>query len=135
VTELFQKGEFTLHSGRRSSFKIECDALTPEEWDTLAFLALAIAPGSFSDVRPIPEGGKPFARAILRQMDQLGWVFTPDAPLLVVDDVWTTGRSFEEYRASQPIDQRVSGVVAFARSPVASWVRPVFQLHDQAKYL
>ena len=33
MANLFQQGDFTLHSGERSGFKIECDALTSHDWD------------------------------------------------------------------------------------------------------
>ena len=33
---LLQEGNFTLASGKTSEFKIECDALTQEDWSTAA---------------------------------------------------------------------------------------------------
>lgn len=35
---LFQTGNFKLHSGKTSNFKIECDALTDEDLETFAKL-------------------------------------------------------------------------------------------------
>jgi len=43
---LFQLGKITLNSGKKSFFKIECDALTEEDWDCLAEIAMEeVIPG------------------------------------------------------------------------------------------
>ena len=33
---LFRHGQFTLHSGSQSAFKIDCDALTPDDIEALS---------------------------------------------------------------------------------------------------
>ena len=115
---LFQLGEFKLHSGEVSPFKIECDALTDDDWDTLGYLAAQKAP-KVRDVVGIPRGGLKFAEAIRRHV-----TIDPDTIYrIVVDDVLTTGNSFEPYK-----DLRTFGIVAFARAQPAPWIFPIFQL-------
>jgi len=113
---LFVSGDFTLHSGLQSPWKIDCDALTNADWATLAAMAVPLL-RPFKEVEGIPRGGIKFATA-LRPYAK------PDASLLLlVDDVLTTGESMEQRRAG---GDRVIGVVAFARGPWPSWVTPLF---------
>ena len=115
---LFQAGDFVLHSGQRSIWKIECDALTNADWDTLGYMALdAIAPKRFGMVESVPRGGNKFAKALGRAA-RAGESLT-----VLVDDVLTTGESMERARAGR---EDVIGVVAFARGPVPDWVTPLF---------
>lgn len=117
---LFVAGEFTAHSGNLLPYKIECDALTDED---LATLAAEVARRlRFSSVYGVPRGGRRFA-------DALALHRSPDGPLLIADDVLTTGASMEEVRsqiilagtAAQPL-----GIVIFARGPCPDWVTPLF---------
>lgn len=118
---LFQLGPFTLPSGRVSHFKIECDDLTPEDWASLARLAVEVLP-PFGAVEGVPRGGIPFAEA-LEPYVTLG-------PLLIADDVWVSGLSMERHRADREL---VRGVVAFTRGPVAAWVTSLFQMAPEAE--
>lgn len=116
---LFEVGDFTLHSGRKSSWKVECDALTPEDWRGLAMQVLDLGIASASDVIGVPRGGIPFADAlkeVLRQDDT--------APVLVVDDVLTTGGSLLEVMTKYPAS---IGLVAFARGPLPPRVSALWQ--------
>ena len=120
MANLFQQGDFTLHSGERSALKIECDALTTADWDTLA--AMVAERFTFWRVIGIPNGGTNFARA-LHHYDsyrRLG------APTLLVDDVLTTGESMESMRRTLQGD--VIGVVAFARRDCPDWIHPIFRM-------
>lgn len=125
MTSLFNTGEFRLHSGATSSFKIDCDALTD---DDLATLAIQIAArfrwrGTFG----IPSGGTRFAHALARFN-----VPCSDLPRLIVDDVYTTGSSMavERYRHHLPETPPAIGVVIFARSEPADWVHAIFKMWE-----
>ncbi len=112
-----QLAKVSLSSGRSSAFKIECDGLTDEDIGTAACLLARLLP-TFGDVEGVPRGG-------LRLADALRPLWVRDAPVLIVDDVWTTGASMEAHRAGRD----AIGAVLFARGPVAPWVTPLFTLH------
>lgn len=122
---LFQLGDFTLHSGNKSFWKIECDALTDNDWKTLA--AIVADRFHFSSVVGIPKGGKKLAWALEEYT-----CHEPNCPLLIVDDVLTTGISFEDFLRQLIRDgvnvSSISGLVVFARGKCPSWVTPIFQL-------
>jgi hypothetical protein len=117
----FNAGGIPLHSGGISDFKIDCDALTA---DDLTALAAKVAQRfKWETVCGIPRGGRRFA-------DVLDRYSTPDStlPLLIVDDVYTTGRSFEEALRSYSVPENRVGVVIFARSEPPDWIHPLFRL-------
>jgi hypothetical protein len=113
---IFIQKIFTMHSGERGNFKIECDGLTDEDWATLAFIVSQRL--TFRRVIGVPTGGLKFAKALEPYVSE-------DGPVLIVDDVLTTGRSMEEFRSifSFPC----IGVVAFARGECPDWVSPIFR--------
>jgi hypothetical protein len=118
-TTLFRRGLRVGHSGDLLTWKIECDALSDEDWDCLASLASRMLP-MFSRVEGVPTGGLRFAAALQR--------FASDEAdrLVIADDVCTTGRSLEEFRAGRD----AVGVVAFARSlNCPGWVMPIWTVH------
>ena len=119
---LFQLGEFRLRSGGASRYRIECDALTPGDWECLAAMAAELVP-PFREVRGVPRGGLPFAAALAAHADPLADV------LLIAEDVVTTGGSMERFLAATPVAGfwAVAGVAAFARSTPPDWVRAVFR--------
>jgi len=112
---LFQRGRFQLHSGDVAYWKIDCDALTDGDIDTLASLAFDVLP-SFGLVEGVPNGGLRLA-ASLQAYSRKGV-----DKLLIVDDVLTTGASMEEQRAGRD----AIGLVIFARGPAPGWVTPLF---------
>lgn len=112
---LFQTGNFRLASGAESRWKIECDALTPDDWRGLAAMIAERARG-FSHVAGVPRGGLPLAEALRHHVSATG-------PRLLVDDVWTTGGSIAKFR--QPGD--VCWVV-FARRPPTDGTRALFTM-------
>lgn len=116
---LFQSGIFHLHSGETSDFKIDCDALTDDDLATLArFVAARFR---FGAVHGIPNGGNRL-RCALAPLVTYG-------PLLIVDDVLTTGGSM--VRARRQFDgffHDIIGVVVFARKKPAPWIHPMFQM-------
>ena len=131
---LFQLGDFKLHSGEKSSYKIECDALTNDDWKALASIVFKMV-GLFSSVEGVPEGGLKLAK-------ELSFFVSNTGPHLIVDDVLTTGASMEAlwqknladsfYSPYRTIDGKaIVGVVIFARGPCLPWIRPLFQIHER----
>lgn len=125
ASSLFKSGTFHLHSGELSEWKIDCDALTDDDLDTLAQM-IGRRVGKFSVAEGVPNGGLRLAAALNRRFAK------NDAPVLIVDDVLTTGASMEAQRAGR----EANGAVIFARGPVPSWITPLFQYaahpHDGA---
>lgn len=115
---LFQRHNFVSHSGLLLSWKIECDALSGDDIETLAYLIGKSF--QFSGVVGIPRGGLKLAEA-LKEYAGTG------ENMLTVDDVLTTGGSMEEMR--QKIEQKCFGVVLFARGECPDWITPLFQIH------
>lgn len=113
---LFQTGNFTFHSGLKNSFKIECDALTYDDWQSLAQIAAKILP-PFGSVEGVPEGGLNLAKMLEEYVSQ--------GPLLIVDDVLTTGGSMEVQRNNR----KAIGLVVFARTTPPDWIIPMFHAH------
>jgi orotate phosphoribosyltransferase len=117
-TNLFRLGEFTFHSGSKSYFKIDCDALTDADIKTLS--CIIAKEFRYSKVIGIPKGGLRLAKACEEWKKEYG-------PLLIVDDVLTTGKSMEEEKAKYPY-LYIIGVVIFARGPCPAWVYPIFDM-------
>lgn len=118
---LFQTGSFTLHSGEVSTFKIDCDALTKKDLQAIALqLTLRVAP--FSAVKGVPRGGLKLAAALQP------YVSYNAGRLLIVDDVFTTGASMEEFRDSMNTYYDPIGAVIFARGKTPSWITPLFRM-------
>ena len=125
---LFQLGDFTLRSGAKSRWKIECDALTPADWEGLAAMAVEILP-PFSGVSGVPRGGIPFADALSRYI-----ISASPHPVLIAEDVCTTGGSMERWKKTleeelvpKRYQVRYIGVAVFARNPTwPKWVTPLF---------
>ena len=117
---LFQTGDFILHSGLPSNFKIECDAVTDDDWRTLA--AMIAHRIKFRSVVGIPRGGLALANHLQGYVSG-GWD-------LVVDDVWTTGGSMMPY-----LDKGMIGYVVFARIPIFdSRARALFTLDAKSHF-
>lgn len=118
MKNLFQSGVFKLASGGYSNWKIECDALTKEDWATLAAMAYEVLP-PFGEVVGVPRGGIPFANA-LRDYITVGHV-----NLLIAEDVVTTGKSINQYKDG---DSTI-GVCVFAREKCPDWITPLFRMY------
>ena len=116
---LFVNKTFTMHSGDIGHWKIECDALTDGDLDTLAYIISRRL--KFNKVIGIPRGGIRIAKALEKYESDKGFC-------LIVDDVLTTGSSMEEVK-KQHSDKDVIGVVIFARGKCPDWIIPLFQMH------
>ena len=116
---LFQIGTFTSHAGKELHWKIECDALTDEDWECLAKMISERT--QFGKVYGIPRGGVKLEKALEKYANPKSSV------RLVVDDVWTTGKSMME--AMNPGDL---GYVIFARERIIfdsnKYVRALFTM-------
>lgn len=128
---LFQTGDFTLASGENSGWKIECDSLGEADWEALAKITVKMIGRPFGVAYGVPKGGIPFADELEKFSSGAG-----SDPILLVDDVLTTGASMTEYRDFlfelewMQINAPVLGIVAFARRRPPDWITPIFQLTD-----
>lgn len=119
---LFKSGIFTSHSGKVLPYKIDCDALTDDDMNTIAsIIATRI---KFDRVIGIPTGGLRLQYALGRY---IGW----GQNILIVDDVLTTGKSMEDKRQEIIADHRgftyeIFGWVIFARTKPPDWINAVF---------
>lgn len=126
---LFVPQPLTSTAGVPLTWKIECDALTDDDWRCLASMAASVLV-PFHAVHGIPRGGLPFAEALREHVD-------PSAESwLLADDVWTTGKSMLAARGrnvSSAGYKSCVGVVAFSRSrePLPDWVTPVLSVHPE----
>ena len=125
---LFVKKDFVMHSGGTAHYKIECDALTDEDIETLAWIIAQktreTVPGhegsGIYSVYGVPRGGVRLAKAVEKYIDPKGTI------KLIVDDVLTTGASMQ---AAKDRGMGEVGVVVFARGPCPDWVKPIFTMH------
>lgn len=131
IMNLFRSGDFTLHSGGMSTWKIDCDALSDKDWDTLAIMAVEILP-PFGRVIGIPKGGLKFADA-LRAHCTLG------DPTLIADDVVTTGRSMRDMRfdiqEKDAYQREIYGIAVFSRGDPTYWywLKSIFMMQRKAE--
>jgi orotate phosphoribosyltransferase len=120
---LFKHGNFTSHAGKALSWKIDCDALTDDDWGCAANLIGRTY--QFKRVVGIPTGGLKLAKLLEPYCDpKNAW------KTLIVDDVFTTGKSMEDMKNSlgSPISCR--GVVLFARGKLPSWIDAIFTVGE-----
>jgi orotate phosphoribosyltransferase len=125
-TGLFQVGDFTLASGQRSRWKIECDALTLDDWQGLAAMLVERLPRPFSSVWGVPRGGVPLANALRPYGDMR----LPRGHVLFVDDVWTTGGSMQRFIGEVMEHGDYSRAVIFARNPTPPDVVALFTMQS-----
>lgn len=122
-------GSFVAHAGGVLPFKIECDTLDDEELKALADHAVThlLGPCGYGRVFGILRGGLRMA-ARMEKYSQVGSPFS-----LIVDDVFTTGKSMNEERDrllnGGHRSELVIGLVIVARAPTPSWIKPIFNLN------
>ena len=84
---LFKWGGFTGASGKYLPFKIDCDALTNDDWKCIANIVFQQINIPFKTVYGVPSGGFKFAESLIIYEDPTA------SNILIVDDVWTSGIS------------------------------------------
>lgn len=122
MTSLFQDGDFTSHAGLPLKWKLECDAITDDEWRCLAKMIMEYQDRPFSEAVGIPRGGLKLAEALNEYASG-----NPDHFPIICDDVFTTGTSMLDFIAEKyPTFTQGMGYrwVVFARKP--SNVHPFF---------
>lgn len=118
---LFQLGIFKLHSGEHSPYRIDADALTDDDIEAVAYMLRLRLP-TFGSVEGVPNGGLRLAAAMQKYARAVG------APLLICDDVYTTGGSMKAHRGGR----EAIGAVIFARRPVTlPWVMALFTMAEE----
>ncbi len=125
---LFRQIDFISHSGYNLKWKIECDALSDEELETLAIVIKTKIENKYSrylikDIIGIPSGGLRIAEQLKKQVE----ISESGTLVIIVDDVLTTGKSMEEYKKRYSAYPCL-GFVLFARGTPYKWIKPVFQL-------
>ena len=123
---LFQSVDFVSHSGLELKWKIECDALSDPEWFTISQMIMEIT-SPFKEAIGIPRGGTKLGNLL----NQYGTGKKED-PILLVDDVLTTGKSMVDYREEMDIERWQKscalGWVVFARIKTPKWITALFQM-------
>lgn len=126
--DLLRLGNYVLHNGSKSRYKICCDVFSDSDWNVAATLIRAIV-GPFRSVEGIPNGGTKLEEILKHYVDD-----RKEGPHLVVDDVYTSGQSMETakdlYKTKfDTLNYCVAGAVLFSRGPAPYWISPVFQLN------
>ena len=88
---LFDDTEFISHAGLNLGWKIEMDALYTDDWRCLAKMIMEYETRPFREAVGIPRGG-----VRLGQMLNEYATGNPEDPILIVDDVYTTGATLNE---------------------------------------
>ena len=118
--KLFQDGDFKSHAGLPLKWKLECDAITDEEWRCIAKMVMDYQVQPFYKAVGIPRGGLKFAEAMNEYASG-----DPADQTMICDDVFTTGTSFQDFiKENYPDWLGAMGYrwVVFARKP--SFVHP-----------
>jgi len=129
---LFQLKKTKLNSGKVSEFKIECDALTDEDWNCIAFLLSEKLP-NFKRTIGVPKGGNILAEKMAEYATD-----KDSLPTLICDDVLTTGGSMrrfktilettESYGDARYTGDKFIGAVAFLRGKCPQWITPLLRM-------
>ncbi len=124
---LFQFGWFASHAGFQLPWKFDADALSGDDIEALA--RLIRWKFAFSGIYGVPRGGERLADTLRPHVE-------PGYPMLIVDDVLTTGRSMikaRERHLSLFPEVPVIGVVILARGQCPDWVWPILSVNEWAQ--
>jgi hypothetical protein len=131
---IFQWGKFQSASGQVLDWKIECNKFTDYDWECLArMIAINLnwhenSP-NITSVEGVPSGGLKLASYFRQHLVSSYWHKTNRSGpefTLIVDDVFTTGGSLEEYRNNRA---NCIGYVVFQRSGVLPrWCQTLFTM-------
>ena len=124
MIDLFQSVNFKSHSGLDLTWKIEMDALTADEWNTIAKMIVEYS-SPFSEAIGIPSGGVKLAELLNEYATK-----DPAHPICIVDDVLTTGMSMDEFKTKRQWRNPTQyiGWVVFSRNKPPDWVNTLFQM-------
>ena len=122
MTDLFQKIDFISHAGLPLSWKIECDAISSDEWIALAHIIREFEPRNWRYSIGIPRGGVALGKALDKYSTN-----NSNDPVLIVDDVYTTGKSFKDFKNNFPNEEVLQWCV-FARKPTENGVNALFTM-------
>jgi hypothetical protein len=122
--KLFQTVNFKSHAGLDLTWKIEMDALTAPEWYTIKCMILDLSV-PFRHAIGIPRGGVKLGQLLNQHGTGI-----PTDPILIVDDVLTTGSSMEEFKQKEQnfVNSDFIGWVVFARNKPPEWCKALFQM-------
>ena len=122
---IFQEVDFKSHSGLDLSWKIECDGVSKKEWKCLTEMIMDYEKRPFQSAIGIPRGGVMLGSYLNQYSTE-----NPDDPILIVDDVLTTGGSMEEFKRERMFRNptKYIGWVVFARGFPPQWCRALFQM-------
>ena len=124
MTDLFQSIDFKSHSGLDLTWKIEMDAISDAEWQTIAKMILELTP-PFKEAIGIPRGGVKLGKLL-----NLHGTGKREDPICIVDDVLTTGESMNDFKTKRQWrnPSNYIGCVVFARNQPPKWVKALFQM-------
>jgi hypothetical protein len=132
IHDLFQSIDFKSHSGLDLNWRIECDALSDDEWFTISKMIMELTP-PFQQAVGIPEGGVKLGKLLNEHATG-----NEKDPICIVDDVLTTGESMEYFLEQYSRNRRpfmAIGWVVFARVRTPDWITALFQMPiDDEKY-
>jgi len=127
---LFQEVDFTGHSGDQLHWKIECDALSDNDWKCLARMISEVEKRPFQAAIGIPRGGVKLGTFL----NHYG-TGNPKDPYLICDDVLTTGGSMNEYKDKYFSKYDCFGWVIWNRrkNENVDWIESLFTMHTTTK--
>lgn len=127
MKSLIESGKFTLSSGQETAWRFNEEGLSDETLDALAKIVCRTwIVGLADQIVPAEHGGIRFANALRYKHAKIE--NGRKQHTLVVDDVFTSGRSMERERLKY--EEPVIGLVILERKPSPTWVYPIFTVNN-----